>query len=163
MKSGARLSMRKMKSWKLGSRIFRIFAWLLPYSPLRIFFHKLCGVRIGQGAYVGNFVLMDGQYPEYIIIEDEASIAPFTMILAHSGASPFHQRFNLYHKGPQRVHIKRGAWIAAGAIILPNVVIGEGAIVAAGSVVTSDIPDYAVVAGIPAKQIKEVPTKGEAK
>ena len=46
--------MRKMKSWKLGSRIFRIFAWLLPYSPLRVFFHKLCGVRIGRGAYVGK-------------------------------------------------------------------------------------------------------------
>jgi len=153
--------MRPKKSWKLGSRIFRIFAWLLPYSPMRVFFHRLCGVRIGPGAYVGNFVLMDGQYPEHIAIEDEASIAPFTMILAHSGASPFHQRLRLYHKGPQRVWIKRGAWIAAGAIILPNVVIGEGAIVAAGSVVTGDVPDYAIVAGIPAKQIGDVTAQGE--
>jgi len=154
---------KRRKRWKIGSRIFRIFAWLLPYSPLRVFFHRLCGVRIGRGAYVGNFVVMDGQYPEYITIEDEASIAPFAMILTHSGASPFHQRLNLYHKGPQRVRIKRGAWIAAGAIILPNVVVGEGAIVAAGSVVTSDVPDYAVVAGIPAKQIREVPQQGEGK
>ncbi len=153
--------MKPRKSWKLGSRIFRIFAWLAPYYPLRVLFHRLCGVKIGQGVYIGNFVLMDGQYPEYIRIDDEASIAPFVMIITHSGASPFHQRLNLYHKGPQRVWIKRGAWIAAGAIILPNVVVGEGAIVAAGAVVPSDVPDYAIVAGIPAKQIKDVTPQGE--
>jgi len=155
--------MKPRRTWKVGSRIFRIFAWLAPYYPLRVLFHRLCGVKIGRGVYIGNFVLMDGQYPEYIRIEDEASIAPFVMVMTHSGASPFHQRLNLYHKGPQRVWIKRGAWIAAGAIILPNVVVGQGAIVAAGAVVTGDVPDYAVVAGIPAKQIKDVSAQGEGK
>ena len=52
------------------------------------------------------------------------------------------------------VRIKRGAWVGANATILPGVTVGEYAIVAAGSVVTKDVPDYAVAAGNPAKVIK---------
>lgn len=50
--------------------------------------------------------------------------------------------------------IHEGAWIASNAIILPGVSVGRDSIVAAGSVVTKDVPDYAVVAGNPAKTIK---------
>ena len=51
------------------------------------------------------------------------------------------------------IHIGQGTWIASGAIILGGVKIGNHAIVAAGSVVTKDIPDHAVAAGIPAKVV----------
>ena len=47
-------------------------------------------------------------------------------------------------------------WIGANAVILPGVTIGRHVVVAAGAVVTKDVPDYCVVAGIPAKVIKEV-------
>jgi len=50
--------------------------------------------------------------------------------------------------------IGNDVWIGAGAIILPSVTIGNGAIVGAGAVVTKDVPDYAIVAGVPAKVIK---------
>lgn len=46
-------------------------------------------------------------------------------------------------------------WIGAGAIILPGVEIGDGAVVAAGSVVTRDVPEMVVVAGVPAEKVKE--------
>lgn len=52
--------------------------------------------------------------------------------------------------------IKRNAWVGAGATILPGVTIGENAIVAASAVVTKDVPDNAVVAGVPAKVIKYI-------
>ena len=52
------------------------------------------------------------------------------------------------------VHIKRNAWIGIGSTILPGVTIGENAIVAAGAVVTKDVPDNAMVGGVPAKIIK---------
>lgn len=50
--------------------------------------------------------------------------------------------------------VKRDAWIGARASILPGVTIGEGAIVGTGAVVTRDVPDGAVVAGVPAKAIR---------
>jgi chloramphenicol O-acetyltransferase type B len=58
--------------------------------------------------------------------------------------------------------IQDDAWIGAGSIILPGVTIGEGAVVAAGSVVTKDVPSYTVVAGVPARPIKRIDLeKGE--
>lgn len=59
--------------------------------------------------------------------------------------------------GSKPVHIKEGAWLATRCIIMPGVTIGEHSVVAAGAVVTSDVPPYAVVAGVPAKVIKEIP------
>ena len=48
------------------------------------------------------------------------------------------------------IHIGRGTWIASGVIITGGVKIGDNAIISAGSVVTRDIPDYAIAGGIPA-------------
>jgi acetyltransferase-like isoleucine patch superfamily enzyme len=53
------------------------------------------------------------------------------------------------------VIIGRDVWIAAGAIILPGVTVGDGAVVAAGSIVTKDVPPYTVVAGLPAEVTKK--------
>jgi acetyltransferase-like isoleucine patch superfamily enzyme len=54
------------------------------------------------------------------------------------------------------IHIKRHAWIAAGAIILPGVTVGEHAVVGAGSVVTKDVAPYTIVAGNPAVVIERI-------
>ena len=62
--------------------------------------------------------------------------------------------FNAGHES-KKVIIGRDVWIGAGAIILPGISIGEGAIVAAGSVVTKDVSPFTVVGGNPAKLIKE--------
>jgi acetyltransferase-like isoleucine patch superfamily enzyme len=52
------------------------------------------------------------------------------------------------------VHIRRGAWIAAGATVLQGVTVGEDAVVAAGAVVTRDVPARTLVAGVPARPIR---------
>ena len=52
-------------------------------------------------------------------------------------------------------------WIATGAILLPGVTIGEGAVVASGAVVTKDVPSWTVVAGNPAKYIKKRELRSE--
>jgi acetyltransferase-like isoleucine patch superfamily enzyme len=54
------------------------------------------------------------------------------------------------------IHIKKNAWIGAGAIILQGVTIGENSIIAAGAVVSTNVPDNTIVGGIPAKVIKEI-------
>jgi acetyltransferase-like isoleucine patch superfamily enzyme len=58
---------------------------------------------------------------------------------------------------PKSILIKDKAWIGFNSIILKGVTIGEGAIVGAGSVVTKDVPDWTIVAGNPAKIIREIP------
>jgi acetyltransferase-like isoleucine patch superfamily enzyme len=57
---------------------------------------------------------------------------------------------------PKPIHIKKNVWIGANATILQGVTIGENSVVAAGSVVSNDVPDNVVVGGIPARIIKTI-------
>ena len=61
----------------------------------------------------------------------------------------------------ERTLVKRGASIGSGSTMLSNVTIGENALVGAGSVVTRDVPDHAIVAGNPAKFLRSVPTEAK--
>jgi acetyltransferase-like isoleucine patch superfamily enzyme len=57
---------------------------------------------------------------------------------------------------PKAVVLKRGCWIGANSIILPGVSVGENSVIGAGSVVTRSVPPYVLVAGNPAKIIREI-------
>ena len=54
------------------------------------------------------------------------------------------------------VHIKKNAWRGCRVTVMPGVTIGENAVVAGGSVVTKDVPDNVVVAGVPARVVKTI-------
>ncbi|MFD1140869.1 DapH/DapD/GlmU-related protein [Larkinella insperata] len=87
-----------------------------------------------------------------ITIEDDVQIGPRVNITSENHPLDPADRQTLI---PRPVVIKRNAWIGAGATILPGVTVGENAVVAAGAVVSRDVPPNTVVAGIPAKVIKE--------
>lgn len=57
---------------------------------------------------------------------------------------------------PERVLVRRGAWVASAAIVLPGVEVGEMSVVAAGAVVSRDVPAHCVVAGVPARIVKQL-------
>lgn len=86
-----------------------------------------------------------------ITIDDDVAIAANAQLL--SNGHDFHDRMILTCKP---IHICQNAWLGAGATIMPGVTVGKNAIVAAGAIVTKDVPDNAVVAGIPAKVIKMI-------
>lgn len=88
-----------------------------------------------------------------IVIDDNVLIGPGVKIMSEGHPLPAAERQSLV---PGKIHIKQNAWIGAGATILPGVSIGENAVVAAGAVVTRDVPANTVVAGIPAKIIKSI-------
>ena len=148
---------------RLIGRVLRIIAWIAPIYQFRSSVWRKCGVKVGKGVYIGNLVYMDGEYPHLITIENEVSIGPSVLILSHSGASPFHQRTGIFKQPPKPVLLKRGCWLGSGAIILPGVTIGTGSIVAAGAVVSKDIPDYSVAAGNPARVVSKLPRPHEVK
>ena len=141
---------------KMMGRIWRILAWLAPVYQFRVAMHRRCGVKIGKGVFIGGNVIIDSEYPEYVEIRDWAAIGPGAMIMTHSGASQYHQQLKIYHQGPKKVVIEKGAWVASGAIILPGVTIGEGAIVAAGAVVGRDVAPMTMVAGNPARAVQKL-------
>ncbi|SEI41499.1 Acetyltransferase (isoleucine patch superfamily) [Dyadobacter koreensis] len=88
-----------------------------------------------------------------ITIEDNVMIGPRVNITSENHPLDPSDREALI---PKPVIICRNAWIGAGATILPGVTIGENAVVAAGAVVSRDVVANTVVAGVPAKLVKEL-------
>lgn len=104
-------------------------------------------VKIGRNVFINSNVLFMARGG--ITIEDDVQIAANTQLISNN-----HDPYERMVLTCKPVLIKKGAWIGAGATILPGVCVGKYAIVGAGSVVTKDVPDYAVAVGNPAKVIK---------
>lgn len=88
-----------------------------------------------------------------ITLEDGVLIGPQVKLITENHAEEPDKRQHVYSRP---ILIKRKAWLGAGVTVLPGVTIGENAIVGAGSVVTKDVPDNAVVVGTPAKIIRYI-------
>ena len=139
------------------NRLLHAFARYLPmYPSWRATIHRLRGVKIGHGVFIGSDVFIDNTYPESIIVEDFVTIISRTFIIGHNFV-PLHLENILGKKSStkQGVLISRGCYIGAQCIIMPGVTIGECAIIGAGSVVTQDIPAYSIAMGSPARVKKE--------
>lgn len=127
--------------------LFLIPAWFAPHTKLRIFFHRLRGVKIGKGCEIGYFVIMGNVHPEMIIIEDGAVITARCTLLEHDNA--------YYYTGRGEVKslpviIKEKAFLGIGSVVFPGVTIGANAIVGAMSLIRNDVPDNSIAFGIPA-------------
>ncbi len=119
------------------------------FTPLYINYGK--HTKIGKNVFINfncTFLDLGG-----ITIEDGVLIAPNVSLLSEGHPIEPENRHALV---PKAVHIKKNAWIGAGATILHGVTIGENSVVAAGSVVSKNVPDNVIVAGTPAKIIKEI-------
>lgn len=122
------------------------------HLSMRIFFtgyHSRCSVRVGDNCVINREVYLDGRSGVQIGNNVNISFQACLLSLHHD-----HNDANFSAVGAPVV-IKDHAWIGARAIILPGVTVGEGAVVAAGAVVTRSVPDYVVVGGVPAKAIGE--------
>jgi acetyltransferase-like isoleucine patch superfamily enzyme len=119
------------------------------FTPLYINYGK--HTKIGKNVFINFdcvFLDLGG-----ITIEDNVLIGPKVSILTEGHPLEPAQRHSLV---PKPIHIRRNAWIGAGATILPGVTIGENAVVAAGAVVSKDVDDNTVVGGTPARIIKTI-------
>ena len=108
-------------------------------------------IRLGKNVFINHacsFLDLGG-----ITIEDDVLIGPRVNLITENHPLDPSKRKLLDLKS---ILIKRNAWIGAGATILPGVTIGENAVVAAGAVVTKDVPPNTIAGGVPAKIIKEL-------
>lgn len=108
-------------------------------------------IKIGKNVFINHacsFLDMGG-----ITVEDQVLIGPKVNLITENHSLESADRRALICKP---IRIRRNAWIGAGATILPGVTIGENAVVAAGALVSRDVPANTVVGGIPAKMIKTI-------
>lgn len=157
------------------------FSWLLHVSlpPIRVWLLRLAGASIGKDTvlfdvkfsnlyhygfkklnienrvFLGDEVMLDVRGG--VVLEDDVTVSNRVTIVSHSNVGfEDHPLQKKYPTKESLVVIKSGAYIGTGAIILPGVTIGRESIVGAGSVVTRDVPDHVLVAGVPTKIKKKL-------
>ena len=140
---------------ELKDKIFYTLARCVLTSEFRVWFLRHCsGITIGRDVYLGeNLTITRSGMKDILYIGDRAAIAPNVTIITSS--SPEQSRLNRYNLTKRKkVIIEQDAWVGTGVIILPGIVISEGAICGAGAVVTKNVPPYTMVIGNPAKVLK---------
>lgn len=105
-------------------------------------------VTFGKGVFINHSAILSASGG--IEFEDGVMVAPGVRIATIN--HDMNARHTIYTYG--KVSIQKNAWIGMNVTICPGVTIGKYAVVGAGAVVTKDVPDYAVVAGVPAKVIR---------
>lgn len=136
------LKLRQEGSLRIGNRV-RFWSTIVPAH-----------VRIGPGAaleiadncYINGSIIAAH---ESIRIDKGVYLAPMAHISDSYAFGTPEASLNT-----AAIHIKENAWIATRAVILPGLTIGRGAVVAVGAMVTADVPDRALVGGVPAKVIR---------
>jgi acetyltransferase-like isoleucine patch superfamily enzyme len=120
-------------------------------STLRPWLHRLRGVKISKNVWISQYVFIDELHPECITIKENVSIGLRTTIFAHlywGGKGP--------DKKPGKVVIEKNVFIGPHCVILPNVTIGEGSVIMAGTVVSRSVPPEVLYGYAPASPIAKV-------
>lgn len=129
----------------LGQRLRKVcntilwnWAYRCPLNGLRVLFHRMRGVHIGKGVYLGRYCFLDNMYPEYIYIYDGASINAQCMLLTHF--NPYEVWKGIFNAEVKPVVIEKDAIVAVRCTIMPGVTIGERAVVSSGCTVEQSVP-----------------------
>jgi len=132
------------------SRLFQVLALYAPGgNSVRVALHRLRGVHVGEGTWIGFDVLIEPMFPHRVSIGDRVSIGMRVLILGHA-----HQEGEQGRDDDRIwVRIEDDVFIGPGAMIMPNVTLGAGCVVAAGSVVTRSVAPLTMVQGNPAKPV----------
>lgn len=161
---------------KIHKALYKIFLHIPILKRNSRKWYSLLGINFGVNAYISTNIIIQGDYSNItiknnssittgcfllaknkIIIGENTGIGYQATILTSSNPrGPINKLSRLYKPINLPVVIGDNSWVGARAIILPGITIGNFCVVAAGAVVTKDVPDYKVVAGVPAKIVKKL-------
>lgn len=147
-----------MSRWKWLYRRWLYGMTRAKWQTARAWAMQKLGFHIGKNVYIGPGLTMTVGYADkniMLTLGDRVSFGPnVTLIFA---SHPNNSKLRSYVKRPsRRITICEDSWLGANVVVLPNINIGKCCIIGAGAVVTHDVPDYAIMAGVPAKQIGTV-------
>ena len=126
------------------NRLLQLLARVAPgATTLRVKLHRWRGVKIGADVWIGYDAVIETSYPQLVTIKDRAAVGMRATIIAHM-------------REARSVTIEEDAIVGPGAIVLPNVTIGRGAIVNAGSVVSTTVAPMTMVQGNPARPVARI-------
>lgn len=150
-----------MTLYKVLKKLAKITIKWLSGTEMTVRLMRFCGYQVGDHVYVGEDLVIAEDPLESrgnLVIGDRVAFAPRVTLVLSSGPTEHRTQSRLAELGYAtirgRILIEDDVWIGTGAVILPNVTIGRCSIVAANAVVTSDVPSYSVVAGLPARVVK---------
>lgn len=119
------------------NRLLSKLAYVVPGGDtFRPWLHRMRGVKIGKNVWISQFVYIDENHPQMVTIGDNSTIGIRTSIIAHLY---WGKRKKTSH---DRVIIEKNVYVGPHCVILPNVKIGEGAVIKSGVTVTRDVPPY---------------------
>jgi acetyltransferase-like isoleucine patch superfamily enzyme len=143
------------------NKILHVIMRLTPNNRFRVRLLRRLGAHVSGDLFVGqNLFIFDGGRTDLLTIGNNVGIGPNVTMVLHSDPSPSPLE-RIHPKKWEPIRIGEGVWIGASATILGGVQIGEFSIIAAGAVVTKDVPPYSMVAGVPARKIRDIGTKRE--
>ncbi len=109
------------------------------------------GGRIGRNCFIGLYCYVNGE----VVLEDEVMLGPHCSLTSNTHRfEPATRAFTGSTRAPIRVG--RGSWLCAGCSVTAGVSVGRGNLVCAHAVVTRDTADFAIVAGVPARQVGRI-------
>lgn len=116
-------------------------------------FHTDCGknITLGKNVFINSGCYFQDQGG--ITVEDGALIGHNVKLATLNHDFRVSDRASMH---PKPIHIGKNVWICDGAVIVPGITVGDGAVVAAGAVVIEDVPPYTIVGGVPAAVIREL-------
>jgi acetyltransferase-like isoleucine patch superfamily enzyme len=151
-----------MKENPLRGMVNRFLQLLSLYAPgartLRVCLHRMRGVKIGKGVFIGQGVMLEAAHPNLISIGNNVTISVRTILIGHFKGIGREEHM----ASEPSIWIEDNVFIGPNVTILPRVRIGKDAVVTAGSVVTRSVPPLTMVQGNPARVVAKcgVPLKG---
>jgi acetyltransferase-like isoleucine patch superfamily enzyme len=148
-------------AWRLRKKVLKRWARNAFFPSWRVSLLRSCGFTIGRDVYIADDLLIVEELSDRanLTIGDRVSIAPRVTLVTSSHPNRSRIRgFAPLSQGP--IVIEDDAWLGSGCVVLPGVRIGRGAVVGANSVVASDVAPLHVVAGQPARTVRELVPDG---